>query len=117
MSDDGGFDLSGLFAQAQAMQEQLVEAQEESASTTVEGQSGGGAVKITCAGNLEFQSISIARDAVDPADVEMLEDLVLAAVRDTIAKVNALNAELLGPLGSFGSLGSSGSIGELGGPP
>jgi DNA-binding YbaB/EbfC family protein len=83
------------------MQQQFAAAQEQSAATTIEGQSGGGVVKVTCTGNLEFAAVKISPDAVDPADVEMLEDLVLAAVRDAVSKVNALNAELLGPLGGL----------------
>jgi DNA-binding YbaB/EbfC family protein len=107
VSDPGseGFDLSGLFAQAQAMQEQLATVQAQAAATTVEGQSGGGAVKVVCTGSLQFESVVIAPDAVDPNDVAMLEDLVLAAVRDAVAKANALTTELMGPLASLGGIG------------
>ena len=104
-SSDEGFDISGLFAQAQAMQEQLAAAQQQAADTIVEGQSGGGVVKVVCTGALEFSSVTIKPEAIDPEDVAMLEDLVLAAVRDAVGKVNAMNEELLGPLRSLGGLG------------
>ena len=105
MSENEGFDISGLFAQAQAMQEQLAAAQQQAAETTVEGQSGGGVVKVVCSGALEFSSVTIRPEAVDPSDVAMLEDLVLAAERDAVAKVHAMNEELLGPLRALGGLG------------
>jgi DNA-binding YbaB/EbfC family protein len=83
-----GFDLSGLLEQAQAVQQQVVE-----------GQAGGGAVKVRVNGAMQFQSVSIDPDAVDPDDVPMLEDLVLAALRDAVAKVQAATQEALGGFG------------------
>jgi DNA-binding YbaB/EbfC family protein len=105
VTDDGEptFDLSGLLAQAQNMQQQLLEAQAAAAEQVVEGQAGGGVVKVKVTGGLDFEAVEIDPAAVDPNDVEMLEDLVLAAVRDAVAKVNALNAEAMGGLG--GALG------------
>ena len=97
----GGFDLSQLLAQAQDMQQQLLEAQATAAAQVVEGQAGGGAVRITVTGGLDFQDVTIAPAAVDPADVDMLQDLVLAALHDAIAKVNALNQEAMGGLGGL----------------
>jgi DNA-binding YbaB/EbfC family protein len=104
-ADDTGFDLGGLLAQAQNMQQQLLEAQAAVANQVVEGQAGGGVVKVRVTGGFDFQAVEIDPAAVDPADVEMLQDLVLAAVRDAVAKVNALNAEAMGGFGgAFGGL-------------
>ena len=101
----GGFDLGGLLAQAQSVQQQLVEAQARVAAQRVEGQAGGGVVRVTVTGGLEFTSVTIDPGAVDPADVEMLQDLVLAAVRDAVGKVNELNAEAMQTMG--GGLGGA----------
>lgn len=103
----GGFDLSQLLAQAQTMQQQLLDAQAKAAEQVVEGQAGGGVVRIAVTGGFDFQQVSIDPSVVDPSDVEMLEDLVLAAMRDALAKINDLNAEAMGGLtagGGFGGL-------------
>ena len=81
-----GFDIGGLFEKAQAMQQQLREAQAKAAETVVEGQSGGGMVKVRMTGGMDVQSVSIDARVVDPDDVPMLEDLVLAAIHDAVAK-------------------------------
>ncbi len=100
----GGLDLGGLLAQAQQMQQQMVQAQTEIADETVEGNAGGGVVRITATGGFEFQAVHIDPKVVDPGDVEMLEDLVLAAIRDAITKVGDLNKQAMGGLGGlFGS--------------
>lgn len=103
--DEAVFDLGDLLAQAQDMQQQLLEAQAAVASRVVEGQAGGGVVKVQVTGALDFQSVLIDPRAVDPNDVEMLQDLVLAAIREAVAKVNELNSEALG--------GFSGAVGGL----
>ena len=74
-----------------------------SAEQVHEGTAGGGAVKVTVTGGMEFQSVTIRPDAVDPDDVEMLQDLVLAAVREAVASVNAAQQNALG--GIAGGLG------------
>lgn len=86
----GGFDFGALMEQAGQMQAQLVAAQEQAASTVVEGVAGGGAVRIEVTGGFEFQSVTIAPEAVDPDDVEMLQDLILAALRDAVDEIGAL---------------------------
>ncbi|MCU1453959.1 MAG: YbaB/EbfC family nucleoid-associated protein [Acidimicrobiales bacterium] len=86
----GGLDMGSLFEQAAKVQEQMLAAQQEAAETVIEGVAGGGAVRIEVTGALEFQSVTIAPAAVDPGDVEMLQDLVLAALHDAIAQVNEL---------------------------
>ena len=99
----GGFDLSGLLAQAQSMQQQLLDAQSQVATHVVEGQAGGGVVKVRVTGGFDFQAVTIDPTVVDPADVEMLQDLVLAAMRDALGKINELNAQAMGGFG--GALG------------
>jgi DNA-binding YbaB/EbfC family protein len=97
-------DMSDLLKHAQKMQEQLLEAQASAAEQVVEGQSGGGAVRITVTGGMEFQSVVIDPAAVDPDDVEMLQDLVLAALRDAMAKATELSQQAMGGL-DLGGLG------------
>jgi len=99
-----GPDLGSLLSQMQQMQQHLMDAQANAASTVVEGRSGGGAVKVTVTGGMVFESVTIDPSVVDPGDVEMLQDLVLAAVRDAVAEANNLNSEALGGLGLGGGL-------------
>jgi len=104
----GGFqlpDLQGLLAQAQQVQEQLLAAQAEAAERVFQGQAGGGVVGVALSGGMEVRSVRISPEVVDPADVEMLEDLVLAAFRDAVAQVQDAQQESLGGLGLGGGLG------------
>ena len=96
--------MNDLMKQAQKMQEQLMEAQAAAAEQVIEGQAGGGVVKVTVTGGMEFQSVHIDPDAVDPDDVSMLEDLVLAAIHDAVGKVNELSQQAMGGL-DLGGLG------------
>lgn len=107
LSSDGGLDFGALMEQAGAMQSQMLAAQEEMANQIVEGMAGGGAVRIKVSGAFEFQSVTIDPSAVDPDDVEMLQDLVLAALHDAISQVNGLQAGAvdLSGLGLDGLLG------------
>ena len=99
-------DMSGLLAQAQAMQQQLLDAQRELAEATVEGSAGGDLVMATVSGAGELLGLVIKPEAVDPEDTETLADLVLAEVRDATGKSQALAAAKLGPLaGGMGGLG------------
>jgi nucleoid-associated protein EbfC len=115
--DEPPFALDSLLQSAQQMQQQLVEAQNEVAATVVEGQAGGGAVKVEVNGGFEFIAVHIAAEAVDPDDVEMLEDLVLAALHDAAAKIAELQSQSLqsgmGGLDALGGLGGLGGLGEL----
>jgi DNA-binding YbaB/EbfC family protein len=98
-------DMSGLLAQAQAMQQQLFAAQQELAETQVTGTSGGDLVTATITGAGELIGLVIKPEAVDPEDTETLADLVLAAVRDATTQSQALAAAKLGPLaGGVGGL-------------
>lgn len=97
----GGGGLGGMDAllkQAQQMQEQLLKAQEEFATKTFEVTAGGGMVKVTATGNQRLTSIAIDPEAVDPDDVEMLQDLIVAAVNETLEKIQKEQSEMMGPL-------------------
>jgi len=90
---DGGFDLNSLLEQAQSMQQQMMEAEQAQAEVNVTGTAGGGKVRIEASGKGEFKKVSIDPTAVDPDDIELLEELILAALRDTTAQVAATQAE------------------------
>ncbi len=109
---DQPFDLGALVQQAQAMQEHVAAAQEQQAKMVVTGSSGGGKVTVEVTGAGEYRSVSIAPDAVDPDDVELLEELVLAALRDARAKLGEKRKETLDDLDvpDLGNLG--GLLGE-----
>ena len=82
-----------IMKQAQKMQEQLARIQEEAASKTVEASSGGGMVTVIANGRQEILSIKIERDVVNPDDVDMLQDLVLAAANEALRKAKDMMAE------------------------
>ena len=87
-----------IMQQAQKLQAQLAKAQEELSNLTVEGSSGGGAVKVTMNGQQKIQSVKISPEVVDPDDVELLQDLVLTAVSEATAKSQEAAAKHLGGL-------------------
>ena len=101
--------MGALLKQAQQMQQQLVAAQEEMAATEVTGTAGGGLVSATMTGSGELTALTIAPAAVDPDDIETLQDLVVAAVRDAKRAADDLAAQKMGPLA--GGLGGSGGLG------
>ena len=78
----GGGNMQAMMKQAQMMQQKLADAQKELEEMEIEGESGGGMVKVVCNGKKVISSISIDPKAVDPDDVEMLEDLIVAAIND-----------------------------------
>lgn len=78
--------------QAQQLQARLAKIQEELGRETIEASAGGGAVTVIITGHLKIQSVKISPDVVDPQDVEMLEDLVTAAVNDAVDKAQSLAA-------------------------
>jgi nucleoid-associated protein EbfC len=82
----------------QQMQTRVMKIQQELAETIVEGSAGGGVVTARVSGAREFEGITIDPSAVDPDDVEMLEDLITAAIKDAMAKAAALGEEKLGGL-------------------
>ncbi len=81
--------LAGIMKQAQMIQQKMAKIQEEAALKTVEATSGGGAVSVTVNGKNEIISLLIKKEAVDPNDVEMLQDLVIAAVNEALKKAHA----------------------------
>jgi len=101
-------DMSGFLAQAQAMQQQLLNAQQELAETEVQGTAGGDLVTATVTGAGELVGLVIKPEAVDPEDTETLADLVVAAVRDANTQAQALAASKLGPLA--GGLGGESGL-------
>ena len=106
MQPEGPSDMSALLAQAQQMQQQLMEAQEQLANTEVHGQAGGGLVQVTMKGSGEVVSVAIDPKVVDPDDVETLQDLIVGALADASKKVTNMAQEQLGPLaGGAGALG------------
>ncbi len=90
----GGMDLSGLMAQAQEM---MANAQ-EAAAMIVEGTAGGGVVKVQVDGSFNFHSVTIDPSVVDPDDVDLLNDLVLAALRDASTQLQDNQSEAMGGL-------------------
>lgn len=105
--ESGG--LGGLFAQAQA----AMEASQAAAETEVTGSAGGGVVRVTATGTGEVLAVEIAPEVVDPADIETLQDLIVAAMRDVTTQIAALQASAMGDLDPSSMLG--GLSGLLGG--
>jgi DNA-binding YbaB/EbfC family protein len=105
----GGFDLGSMMQMAQDMTTRMGEAQEELAATEVEGSAGGGLVRVALNGHLHLVSVSIDPAAVDPEDLSLLEDLVLAAWSDAHAQV----AELQASVDPLGGLDLGGGLGGL----
>lgn len=98
-------DMRQLMKQAQQMQEQLARAQAELAERRFEGTAGGGMVKAVVTGAPELVEIEISPDVVDPDDIEMLQDLVVAAVRQAMEEAAKTTNEQLGGLaGGLGGL-------------
>jgi len=88
--------IGDLQRMAREMQANMEKAQTELGSLTVEGTAGGGAVTVVMTGTQEAREIRISKDAVDPEDVETLQDLVLAALNDALGKSKELAAQKLG---------------------
>jgi nucleoid-associated protein EbfC len=107
------FDMNKLMEQAAAMQKQVEQMQADAQNETAEASVGGGMVKVTANGAGQVLSITISPDAVDPGDVEGLQDLVLAGVNEALraasakveAKAQQMQSELLGGLGLPGLSG------------
>lgn len=87
-----------LMRQVKELQSKLAKAQEELANTHVEASVGGGAVTIVISGQQKFQSVKISPEAVDPNEISLLEDLVLAAINEAMEKSQQLAQERLGGL-------------------
>ena len=98
-------DLGALLQQAQKMQEEMLAAQEKLKDEVIEASAGGGMVKLVMTGDLELKSLAIDPDAVDPEDVEMLQDMVLAATNEAIRSAQELAQNRLGAI--TGGLGDA----------
>ena len=94
---------------AQQVQAQMAQAQEELRETTIEATAGGGAIRVVITGAQEIRAIEIDPSAVDPEEVDMLQDLILAAVNDAIARSKELERERMGAVA--GGLGIPGMPG------
>ena len=86
MGGMGGGNMNNMIRQAQKMQQDMLKAQEELESKTYEAGAGGGVVSATVSGKKELVSVVIDPEAVDPEDVEMLQDLIVAAVNEALRK-------------------------------
>jgi DNA-binding YbaB/EbfC family protein len=114
-------DMQRMMKEAQKMAAEMQKAQEGLADIEVEGSAGGGAVKVTVNGGMEFQSVTIRPDAVDPDDVDMLQDLVVASVNEALRSAQELQERALGGTGGaegfdpMSALDALGGLGGLGG--
>jgi nucleoid-associated protein EbfC len=110
----GGFDLNSMMKQLQQVQSDMAEAQEKLKDEVVEASAGGGMVKVKMSGDLRLLEVAIDPDAADPEDVEMLAEMVMAAVNEALRSAQQLAGERLG--GATGGLGGAAGLGGLGLP-
>ncbi len=89
----GGMDIQKIMKEAQKMQDTLLQIQDNLGNEEVEGTSGGGLIKVKATGKHLIKSIQISPEAVDPEDLETLEDLIVAAVNDAVNKANGLASD------------------------
>ncbi|TXC78721.1 YbaB/EbfC family nucleoid-associated protein [Metabacillus litoralis] len=92
----GGGNMQKMMKQMQKMQKDMAKAQEELVEKTVEGSAGGGMVSVVVNGQKELIEVNIKEEVVDPEDIEMLQDLVLAATNDALKKMDDLTNETMG---------------------
>ncbi|MFH0809504.1 MAG: YbaB/EbfC family nucleoid-associated protein [Pseudomonadota bacterium] len=90
--------MGNMLRQAQQIQQRMAKLQEELASRTVESSAGGGMIKVVANGKQEIVSITIEREVVNPDDVEMLQDLIISAANDALAKAREMNSEEMSKL-------------------
>ena len=107
----GGFDINALMKQAQQMQADMAEAQEKLKDEVVEASAGGGMVKVKMSGDLRLLEIAIQPEAIDPEDAELLQDMVLAAVNESIRSAQELAASRMGGIAGLGGIGGAGGAG------
>ena len=106
--------MNQMMKQVQKMQDDMAKAQEELAAEVVEASAGGGMVVVKISGDLELKELRIDPDAVDPEDVDMLQDMVQAAVNEAIRSAQELAATKMSA--ATGGLGGAGGLGGLGLP-
>ncbi|MCG8552600.1 MAG: YbaB/EbfC family nucleoid-associated protein [Desulfobacterales bacterium] len=90
--------MNSMMKQAQKLQKKMLQAQQDLATKTVEASSGGGMVKVMANGAQKIESIVLEKEVVDPDDIEMLQDLVLAAVNDALKKSQEMVSAEMGKL-------------------
>ena len=104
-----GGNMNQLMKQAQKMQKQMEEASKALEETEAEATAGGGAVTVKVSGKKEILSVKIQEEVVDPDDIEMLEDLIVAATNEALRKIDEISqasmAKVTGGLGGFGGFG------------
>jgi len=105
--------LGDLMRQAQKMQEEMVKAQEEAKKKTVEATAGGGMVTVVASGAGEIISIKIEKDVVNPEDVEMLQDLILAASNEALRRAQELVSDEMSKLTGGLQIPGMGGLGKL----
>ena len=106
MRGSGGMDINKMMKQVQQMQADMARVQDELANETVEASAGGGMVTVTATGSGEIKAITIAPEAIDPDDPELLADMILGAVNEALRSANDLAQSRLG--GMAGGLGLPG---------
>lgn len=110
----GGMNMNNLIKQAQKMQQQMQDAQEEIENKSYTATAGGGVVSVTLSGKKQLTDVSIKPEAVDPDDVEMLQDLIMAAVNEALRDSEKDSQATMGKITGMGGIGGSG-MGGLGG--
>ena len=100
--------MANLMKQAQRMQRQMEENQKELETKEFMAKAGGGAVEVTVTGKKEITKVKLSEEVVDPDDIEMLEDLVMAAANEALRMADEANAELMGKM--TGGLGLGGGL-------
>ncbi len=113
MSKRGGYpggmgmpgNMNNLMKQAQRMQRQMEESQKNLEEAEYSAKAGGGAVEVTVSGKKEIKSLRLTEDVVDPDDIEMLQDLIIAAINEAFAQVDSASGEMMNKLtGGLGGL-------------
>ena len=111
MARRGGFpgggmpgNMNNLMKQAQRMQRQMEESQKEVEAKEFTAKAGGGAVEVTVTGKKEITKVKLSEEVVDPDDIEMLEDLIIAAFNDATEKAEEVKSEKMGQFGGLGGL-------------
>lgn len=98
MFNPGMANMQGMMKKVQKMQQDMLKMQEEMKNRTVEATAGGGAVTVVVTGRKTVEKVTIAPSAVDPEDVEMLEDLVTTAVNEAMRKVDEMTEKEMGKI-------------------
>lgn len=104
----GGMDMNKLMAQAQALQEQMAQAQEQAKDIEASSSAGGGMVKVTASGDMRIKDIAIDPEAIDPDDVELLQDMILAAVNGALEQAEEAASQQMNAAAGLDSLGGLG---------